>query len=603
MGSSSVDPPCVRSAGHDLTQVETTSIGTSQVVDIPPVEPIVVEAHRFAATCHKCGHEQAADYPTGLEPQRVLPLILIGVLLSLDVAWAQDTIAPRTRLVNEVRQPLIVQFSDSAQEIRVDSKQDGGLWSRMIQKIGMMMKAHFLLTCKKGIVLAMVLFLLIAPSTLLGQRSAERPWWWAEEQRQKQARQETIDELIEEHLMEQIEGKQVKQIIDSLVHALKYPHRNVRAEVAEFLGRLERIVGRQVVLEVLMAFCSEDSFRGMEDAELRRRAAELLGEIGDRQAIEVLTRALLEDPSLEVAAALRKLADRETIETLAYELLASPSGNARVLAELGEFAIEPLIQALRSGIGNDYRLMEALVRMHETAINRLVPLLKDEDEEIRLRVVKILGRILFNPKVDEEQVIPALKEVLGDRNREVRQAAYSVLVREGAEIGGAEIIFWTYETYEEIKKWAVTVMGVLTGFIVLKLCLDLYRYYCLRKFPEKLLTSWSRKWRVKAAQSLATRGDSDAINALIVQLQRISYRSYIDDYSFVIEALGKIGASALEPLYNLLSNTSSGGSVTWESQNYYGDWEESTYYQSNPVYEVIEKAIDYVKTTLSEQRE
>jgi len=64
-------PTVCAQCGHDLTQVEPASIGTSQVVDIPPIEPIVVEAHRFSATCPSCGHEQAADYPAGLEPQRV----------------------------------------------------------------------------------------------------------------------------------------------------------------------------------------------------------------------------------------------------------------------------------------------------------------------------------------------------------------------------------------------------------------------------------------------------------------------------------------------------------------------------------------------------
>jgi hypothetical protein len=61
---------CVQ-CGHDLTQGDQTAIGKSQVVDIPPIEPIVVEAHRFCATCPSCGHTQAADYPAGLEPERV----------------------------------------------------------------------------------------------------------------------------------------------------------------------------------------------------------------------------------------------------------------------------------------------------------------------------------------------------------------------------------------------------------------------------------------------------------------------------------------------------------------------------------------------------
>ncbi|MBI1923617.1 hypothetical protein HYR99_05150 [Candidatus Poribacteria bacterium] len=54
-----------------MQKVEPTASGKSQVVDIPPTSPIVVEAHRFSATCPSCGHEQVADYPAGHKPSRV----------------------------------------------------------------------------------------------------------------------------------------------------------------------------------------------------------------------------------------------------------------------------------------------------------------------------------------------------------------------------------------------------------------------------------------------------------------------------------------------------------------------------------------------------
>jgi len=62
-----VCPQC----GQDLLQVEQAAIGKSQVVDLPPIEPIVIEAHRFCATCPSCGRVQAANYPAGLQPERV----------------------------------------------------------------------------------------------------------------------------------------------------------------------------------------------------------------------------------------------------------------------------------------------------------------------------------------------------------------------------------------------------------------------------------------------------------------------------------------------------------------------------------------------------
>jgi len=53
---------CVQ-CGQDLTQVEGAARGISQGVDIPPIEPIVVEAHRFCTTGPRCGHLSAADSP------------------------------------------------------------------------------------------------------------------------------------------------------------------------------------------------------------------------------------------------------------------------------------------------------------------------------------------------------------------------------------------------------------------------------------------------------------------------------------------------------------------------------------------------------------
>jgi transposase len=46
-------------------------VGTSQVVELPPVEPVVLEAWRYAARCPHCGTTTTADYPAGFEPTRV----------------------------------------------------------------------------------------------------------------------------------------------------------------------------------------------------------------------------------------------------------------------------------------------------------------------------------------------------------------------------------------------------------------------------------------------------------------------------------------------------------------------------------------------------
>jgi len=57
--------------GADLPQAGGRLLGASQVIEIPPVQPVVIEAHRYECACPSCGRRQAGEYPAGLEPQRV----------------------------------------------------------------------------------------------------------------------------------------------------------------------------------------------------------------------------------------------------------------------------------------------------------------------------------------------------------------------------------------------------------------------------------------------------------------------------------------------------------------------------------------------------
>ena len=57
--------------GTDLSEQEQQFLGRSQVIEIPPVEPVVVEAERYGCRCPECGRFHKAEYPSGLEPQRV----------------------------------------------------------------------------------------------------------------------------------------------------------------------------------------------------------------------------------------------------------------------------------------------------------------------------------------------------------------------------------------------------------------------------------------------------------------------------------------------------------------------------------------------------
>jgi transposase len=64
-------PTHCAACGHDLTTGPQVRVGQSQVVDLPPVQPVVFEAWRYAAICPRCGTTTVAEYPAGFEPTRV----------------------------------------------------------------------------------------------------------------------------------------------------------------------------------------------------------------------------------------------------------------------------------------------------------------------------------------------------------------------------------------------------------------------------------------------------------------------------------------------------------------------------------------------------
>jgi len=69
--------------GEDLSAVPQRRIGRRQVVDIPPLHPVVREARRYATTCPGCGKVQSAVYPLGFEKGRMFGEHLEQVVIYL----------------------------------------------------------------------------------------------------------------------------------------------------------------------------------------------------------------------------------------------------------------------------------------------------------------------------------------------------------------------------------------------------------------------------------------------------------------------------------------------------------------------------------------
>jgi transposase len=63
-------PSACGGCGEALPQAGGRRVGRSQVVELPPVTPVVLEGWQYAVTCGHCGVETRGTYPVGLEPWR-----------------------------------------------------------------------------------------------------------------------------------------------------------------------------------------------------------------------------------------------------------------------------------------------------------------------------------------------------------------------------------------------------------------------------------------------------------------------------------------------------------------------------------------------------
>lgn len=63
-------PSTCSGCGEPLPEVGHRRVGRSQVVELPPLQPVVIEAWQYAARCRRCGTRTKGRYPEGLEPTR-----------------------------------------------------------------------------------------------------------------------------------------------------------------------------------------------------------------------------------------------------------------------------------------------------------------------------------------------------------------------------------------------------------------------------------------------------------------------------------------------------------------------------------------------------
>src|SRR5436190_16556641 len=60
-------PPTCQGCGEPLPSGGQRRVGRSQVIELPPIRPVVIEAWQYVARCEGCGHWTKGTYPAGLE--------------------------------------------------------------------------------------------------------------------------------------------------------------------------------------------------------------------------------------------------------------------------------------------------------------------------------------------------------------------------------------------------------------------------------------------------------------------------------------------------------------------------------------------------------
>lgn len=259
--------------------------------------------------------------------------------------------------------------------------------------------------------------------------------------------------------------------VPALVGALEDEDVNVRYHAVEALGKLraaeaaDALAGVAETRDFFLAFPALDALRQLGDARvvprvlplledelLREAAAELLGELGDEEAVAPLAELLNvpNAPTLSAARALAALHDR----------YAELYGEGSYIADLSRAAINPagaqnLLEALKEHGAGELRplalvvgwlegaaveraltrllgqtdargeVLEALVRHGSGVTDLLIEQLGSEDLEIRKAATVALGRI------GDARAAPALVEVIEEEDAEMVIAASDALAKIG----------------------------------------------------------------------------------------------------------------------------------------------------------------------------
>ena len=229
-------------------------------------------------------------------------------------------------------------------------------------------------------------------------------------------------------------SSKLEKKFEKITHELfSHPNWNVRAGAAMDLVKMCKIQDlKEAAVEALTHALINDG-----EFNVRHYAAESLGKIGDAKAVEPLARAMEDSKFLVRDTATQALGKigKPAVEAL-IEGLRNSDENVRMYAAkaLGEIrdirAVGPLIEALRIKTrwgGAEGSAAQALTDIGEPAVETLIAVLKDSDDNVRTLAIISLGDI------GDARAVEHLIHALKDSNKKVRSFTAKALKKIGGE--------------------------------------------------------------------------------------------------------------------------------------------------------------------------
>ena len=236
--------------------------------------------------------------------------------------------------------------------------------------------------------------------------------------------------------------------VDALLLALESDDADARADAAEALGS----IGDRRALQPL-----RDRLKDPED-EVRMRAAVALVKIGDDQLFPEVVKSLRDDDPRSIIGAaliLGRIADKSVVPNLVEAFKTDdPAVGSAVAWALGQCADARALPWLITSVQNGFaapNACEALGRIGDPkATNTLVEALESPNDDTRAYAARALGmlkqRAAAGPMaaqvglLSQNVIVPALTKALSDRARKVRLCASIALFEVGEKAGGRHLV-------------------------------------------------------------------------------------------------------------------------------------------------------------------